>query len=74
MSWNKEGKKLFGLYMSMKEFPFSGVVTESRVGYGKFSPIHHCVDLDEPLLVYGEYRNSIMITKGKDIFSIIGED
>jgi len=73
MSWNKEGKKIFGLYMSMKEYPFFGTVIDSRVGYGKNPLIHHLVVLDEPMLVYGEKRDSIVVVKGRDLFSFCDE-
>lgn len=72
--WNKEGKKIAGLYMTMSNFPFVGIVIESRVGYGKNSPIHHTVKLNGPLMVYGELRETIIVSKGKDLFSIVEEE
>ena len=57
MSWNLEGLRVSGLYMD--EFPVSGRVRLSRVKYG--GGVTHHVDLDEPILVYGAVRDSVIL-------------
>ncbi len=57
MSWNLEGKRINGLYMGL--FPYSGLVTESRVKYG--GKVQHTVQVDEPFKVYGEVRNTVLV-------------
>lgn len=52
-----EGQKVSGMYMM--EFPFTGVVTESRVAYG--GRMKHTVELDEPIMVYGAVRGTIIV-------------
>ena len=67
MSVNKmyqylEGEKISGMYMM--EFPFTGVVVESRVAYG--GRMKHTVELDEPIMVYGAVRSTIIV-EGNEI-------
>ena len=57
MSWNLEGKRVNGLYLGL--FPYSGLVTESRVKYG--GEVQHTVKVDESFKVYGEVRNQILV-------------
>ncbi len=57
MNWNLEGKRINGLYMGL--FPYSGLVTESRVKYG--GKVQHTVKVDEPFKVYGEVRNTVLV-------------
>ena len=57
MSWNLEGKRINGLYMGL--FPFSGLVTESRVKYG--GDVQHTVKLDQSFKVYGQVRDRILV-------------
>lgn len=57
MSWNLEGKRINGLYMGL--FPYSGLVTESRVKYG--GKVQHTVQVDEPFKVYGEVRSTVLV-------------
>lgn len=57
MVWNLEGKRINGLYMGL--FPYSGLVTESRVKYG--GKVQHTVKVDEPFKVYGEMREVVLV-------------
>lgn len=57
MSWDLSGKRINGLYMGL--FPYSGLVTESRVKLG--GSIQHAVKLDEPFKVYGAMRERILV-------------
>lgn len=57
MDWNLEGKRINGLYMGL--FPYSGLVTESRVKYG--GSVQHTVKVDEPFKVYGAVRNTVLV-------------
>lgn len=57
MNWNLEGKRINGLYMGL--FPYSGLVTESRVKYG--GSVQHTVKVDEPFKVYGAVRNTVLV-------------
>lgn len=58
MNWNLEGKRINGLYMGL--FPYSGLVTESRVKYG--GKVQHTVKLDEPFKVYGVEREFVLVS------------
>lgn len=58
MNWNKEGQQVNGLYMGL--FPYSGVVTESRVKYG--GEVQHTVKVDEPFKVYGAVRDVVLVS------------
>ena len=68
MSWNLEGKRINGLYMGL--FPYTGLVTESRVKYG--GEVQHTVLVDEPFKVYGAVRTQILVS-GKEINRILDE-
>jgi hypothetical protein len=57
MNWNLEGKRINGLYMGL--FPYSGLVTESRVKYG--GSVQHTVKVDEPFKVYGAVRSTVLV-------------
>lgn len=59
MSWVLEGKRVKGVYL--KEFPFTGTVTLSRVKYGA-GDVEHTVKLDEPLHVFGAFRDTVLAT------------
>lgn len=56
MSWNLETKRVSGLYMG--QFPYSGIVLESRVKYG--GKVQHTVQVDVPFAVYGAVRTHIL--------------
>lgn len=43
--WNLENMRVKGLYLG--EFPVTGTVTESRVGYG--GKVLHYVNIDQPI-------------------------
>ena len=58
MNWNLEGKRVNGLYMGM--FPYTGLVTESRVKYG--GQVQHTVVVDEPFKVYGAVRDVVLVS------------
>jgi hypothetical protein len=57
MNWNLEGETVSGSYM--EAFPFTGKVMESRVAYG--GRVKHTVALDEPIMVYGAVRDTIIV-------------
>jgi hypothetical protein len=61
MDWNLEGKRINGLYMGL--FPYSGLVTESRVKYG--GSVQHTVKVDEPFKVYGAVRDTVLVGVGE---------
>lgn len=58
MNWNLEGKRVNGLYMGM--FPYTGLVTESRVKYG--GSVQHTVKVDEPFRVHGAVRDVVLVS------------
>jgi len=58
MNWNLEGKRVNGLYMGM--FPYTGLVTESRVKYG--GQVQHTVAVDEPFKVHGAVRDVVLVS------------
>jgi hypothetical protein len=58
MNWNLEGKRVNGLYMGM--FPYTGLVTESRVKYG--GQVQHTVVVDEPFRVHGDLRERVLVS------------
>ena len=62
MNWNLEGKRIAGRYMG--EFPYQGRVTESRVQYG--GNVQHTVKVDTPIRVYGQWRDTILISPHDD--------
>jgi hypothetical protein len=57
MNWNLEGNRVNGLYMGL--FPYSGLITESRVKYG--GQVQHTIKVDEPFKVYGAVRETILV-------------
>jgi len=57
MTWYLEGKHVKGLYLG--DIPVSGTITESRVAYG--GSVKHTVLLDEPIVVYGTRRETIIL-------------
>ena len=59
MPWNLEGQRINGLYMGL--FPYSGLVLNSRVKFG--GDVQHTVLIDEPIKVYGEDRDMILVSK-----------
>ena len=61
MDWNLEGLRINGLYMGL--FPYSGLVLNSRVKFG--GEVQHTVLIDEPIKVYGEVRDMILVSKGE---------
>jgi hypothetical protein len=66
--WTRKNQIVEGAYLDT--IPYTGVVVESRVGRG-FNIIHD-VELLEPITVYGEVRNSILVSEN-EIFVQIGE-
>ena len=61
MNWNLEGLRINGLYMGL--FPYSGLVLNSRVKFG--GEVQHTVLIDEPIRVYSEDRDMILVSKGE---------
>lgn len=57
MSWNLEGLHVTGMYMG--DFPCAGRVELSRVKYG--GGIQHTVVLDQPMQVYSEVRERVLL-------------
>lgn len=55
--WNFENHYVTGKYLN--HFPVSGVVELSRVAYG--GGVKHTVVLDEPIEVYGETRERVIL-------------
>jgi len=66
-SWQLEGLPVKGTYLN--EFPYTGVVTLSRVKYG--GSVQHTVKLDTPITVYGDEREYILADEGEN-FSVVG--
>jgi len=58
MSWNLEGKRVNGFYMG--QFPYTGMVVESRVKYG--GQVQHTVQVDAPFEVYGSVRDRVLVS------------
>jgi hypothetical protein len=65
-SWQLEGLPVKGKYID--QFPYTGVVTLSRVKYG--GRVQHTVKLDAPITVYGEVREYILADERED-FSVV---
>ena len=61
MNLNIEGQRINGLYLGF--LPYSGLVVDSRVKYG--GDIQYTVLIDEPIKVYGEVRDIILVGKGE---------
>ena len=64
-SWNLEGLPVKGKYLDL--FPYTGVVTLSRVKYG--GHVQHTVKLDTPITVFGSVRDYILADESDD-FSV----
>lgn len=58
MKWDLTGDRVNGLYMGL--FPYSGLVTESRVKYG--GEVQYTVKVDEPFKVYGSVRDVVLVS------------
>jgi hypothetical protein len=58
MKWDLTGERINGMYMGL--WPYSGLVTESRVKYG--GTVQHTVLLDEPIKAYGTVRDVVLVT------------
>ena len=58
MKWDLTGDRVNGLYMGL--FPYSGLVTESRVKYG--GEVQYTVKVDEPFKVYGAVRDTVLVS------------
>ena len=58
MKWDLTGDRVNGLYMGL--FPYSGLVTESRVKYG--GDVQYTVKVDEPFKVYGAVRDTVLVS------------
>lgn len=58
MKWDLTGDRVNGLYMGL--FPYSGLVTESRVKYG--GDVQYTVKVDEPFKVYGTVRDVVLVS------------
>jgi hypothetical protein len=52
-----DGKRVIGMYLG--DYAVSGVVRLSRVTYG--GTISHHVTLDNPITVFGEVRESVIL-------------
>jgi hypothetical protein len=61
MNLDLEGQRINGLYLGF--LPYSGLVVDSRVKYG--GDIQYTVLIDEPIKVYGEVRDMILVGKGE---------
>lgn len=57
MSWNLEGKKVFGNYLGT--FPIEGIVTCSRVSYG--GKVVNTIELNSSITVYGAEREVVIM-------------
>jgi hypothetical protein len=58
MAWNLEGKRVNGFYMG--QFPYTGMVVESRVKYG--GQVQHTIQVDTPFEVYGSVRDHVLVS------------
>ena len=66
--WDRTNQVIRGVYMGQ---PYRGVVGHSRVKYG--GAIQHAVDLFDPIEVFGDQRDAILILESDD-FSVDLED
>jgi len=64
--WQLEGCNVKGKYLD--QYPYTGVVTSSRVKYG--GKVQHTVKLDTPITVYGDVREVILADESED-FSVV---
>ena len=58
MKWDLTGDRVNGMYMGL--WPYSGLVTESRVKYG--GDVQYTVKLDEPIKAYGSVRDVVLVS------------
>jgi hypothetical protein len=58
MKWDLTGERINGLYMGL--WPYSGLVTLSRVKYG--GDVQYTVQLDEPIKAYGSLRDVVLVS------------
>lgn len=66
-NWHQAGKQITGKYMGI--FPYSGQIVDSRVKYG--GNVEHTVQLDEPISVYNDTRERILVNmKDQEHFTI----
>jgi hypothetical protein len=64
--WNRTNQRIRGMYLGQHEY--DGVVSQSRVKLG--GTVQHAVDLLDPIIVYGEQRNSILVNESEPFFVI----
>jgi hypothetical protein len=64
MNWNLEGQRVKGLYLA--QWPYTGRVLASRVKFG--GAVQHTVELDQPIEVYGAWRETILVDTVHDPF------
>jgi hypothetical protein len=69
-SWQLEGLPVKGKYLDL--FPYTGVVTLSRVKYG--GHVQHTVKLDAPITVYGSVRDYILADESDDFSVVVDYD
>ena len=67
MSWNLENSVVEGLYLG--KFPVRGVVDLSRAQHG--GEVSHHVALEQPIEVYGNMRNRVIL-ENEFITRVIG--
>lgn len=58
MKWDLTGDRVNGLYMGL--YPYSGLVTLSRVKYG--GDVQYTVQVDDPFVVFGSVRDVILVS------------
>lgn len=74
MGWNKDGSTIRGMYLG--EYPFTGVVQESRVSYG--GKVLYTVKCENPVVLpfCGEAREVVIVNENQVThdFGVIAED
>jgi hypothetical protein len=60
--WDRSNQIIHGLYLN--QIPFAGVVRGSRVKLG--GRVQHTVDLFDPIIVWGEQRDTILVDEDSD--------
>jgi len=55
--WDRKNQIIHGHYLG--QFPYAGVVRSSRVKLG--GRVQHTVDLFDPITVWGEQRETVLI-------------
>jgi hypothetical protein len=68
MSWDKSGTRISGTYYGIK---YQGIIESTRVKYG--GGIQYRVILDTPIMVYGDEREALLISK-EEFDYILGEE